>query len=281
MLTSRGAYSRIVEPLSSSNDAAYLSNTNNLVDCSPSTSVALQWTSGLQNTGEYVHLPWRMSPAPAIECRLFALLGLQGVPAGTRLELWGGASLGGTAFLQDAEVVELPNGTFGAWLARDAGDGWAHEFFAWRIYNDDGVTTPIAASAVINVGELYATPLWDWPIGRWETKVVIPHIINRSNSGAARKVQRDPYRTVDLTITPREWQSAMIGADSLLAMLYDLARQDCVAIVPRPNLRGAVGADAAIVPSTAMLCDLNDAGGLGADAPVDRYPLTLQFEEFL
>jgi hypothetical protein len=281
MLMSRGAFTRTVEPLSSSDDAAYLSNTLNLVDCSPSTSVALQWTSGVQNTSEYVHLPWRMSPAPTTECRVFALLGLQGVPAGTRLELWGGASLGSMLMLTAATVVELPNGTFGAWLARDSGDGWSHEFFAWRIYNDDGVTTPIGASAIINVGELYATPAWEWPIGRWEWRVVLPQVINRANSGAAKKVKRDAYQTVEVMITPHDWQTTMLGANSLRAMIYDLGRQDCVAIVPRPNLRGAAGVDNDIVPATAMLADLVEVGSFGADAAIDHYPLTLQFEEFL
>jgi hypothetical protein len=282
MITSRGDYARSVEALTSSNGtAAYTSNTLNLVDCIPSTACALTWTSGAQSSSVWVQLPWRMTPAPTIECRVFALLGLVGIPAGVRVELYSGASIGALTQRSATEVVRLPNGTYGAWIVRDEGEGWTHEYWAWRIYNDDGDTSPIAASANLLVGELYASPAWQWDVGRWDTKVVMPHIINRANSGAARKVKRDSYRTVDLTITPQDWQTAMAGEDTLLDMLYDLAQQDCVAIVPRPENRGDAGVNADVVPRTAMLADLTDAGGLAADAASDHYPLNLSFEEFL
>lgn len=280
MITSRGAYTRTVQPLLSSDDALYLSDPSRLVDCSPSTAVALQWTSGPQSSTEYVHMPWRMSPAPTLECRVFALLGLVGIPSGTRVYLYGGATAAAGTLLAGAEVVELPDGTFGTWLIRPAGDGWMHEYFAWRIYNDDGAGAPIAASAVVYVGELYASPAWDWPIGKIETRVVIPTLLNRSSSGAGRTVKRDPYRTAELMITPQDWTTAMIGRDSLVAMLYDLAAQDCVALVPRPQPRGG-SLDADTYNANAFLAALTDAGALAAEATVDRYPLTLSFEAML
>lgn len=280
MITSRGAYTRTVQAMSSSDDAAYLSDTDNLVDCSPSTSVALQWTSGLQSTAEYVHLPWRMTPAPTIECRVFALLGLVGIPAGTRVYLYGGATASAATLLSAAEVVTLPDGTLGTWLIRAAGEGWTHEYFAWRIYNDDGSGAPIAASAIVYVGELYASPAWDWPVGKMEQRVVIPSLLNRSSSGAGRTVKRDPYRTAELMITPQDWATAMMGVESLTAMLYDLAYQDCVALVQRPQPRGG-SLDPDAYNASAFLGSLTDAGGLGAEAAVDRYPLTLSFEAIL
>ena len=282
MITSRGTFSRVIQPIFSSNgSAAYLSDPANLVDCSPSTSCALQWTSGLQSSAVYVHLPWRMVPAPTTECRVFALLGLVGIPAGTRLYLYGGATAAASTLLSAAEVVQLPDGTFGAWLIRATGEGWTHEYFAWRVYNDDGAGSPIASSAIVYIGELYATPAWDWPLGRMEIKVQIPQLLNRASSGAGRTVKRDPYRTAELTITPQDWRTAMCGTDSLLAMLYDLAGQDCVAIVPRPQLRGGVAPDAEAYQANSFLAALTDAGGLAAEAAVDRYPLTLSFEAML
>lgn len=282
MILSRGAYTRTPQAIQSSNGtAAYTSDTTNLVDCIPSSRCALTWPSGSQSAAVYVHLTWRMTPAPTSECRVFALLGLAGIQAGMAVELYGGATSNPSTLLSGTETVQFPDGTVGAWVVRDAGAGWTHEYFAWRIYNDDGSGAPIAASATVYVGELYASPAWDWPVGRWETRVVMPQLLNRSSSGAARKRKRPPYRQVDLTITPQDWAATMLDDGSLLSMLYDLASQDCVAIVPRPEHRGAGGVDDALLPRNAMLADLTEAGGLGADAAVDRYPLTLGFEEFL
>lgn len=282
MITSRGAYARTMQPLlSTGGTAAYLGNTLAMVDCIPSSICTCSWPTGLQSTGVYVHVPWRMTPAPAAECRIFMLLGLQGIPPGVMVELYGGATAVPATMLMQTETVLLPDGTVGAIIVRAAGDGWTHEYFAWRIYNSGPSGTFIAGGALFGIGEVYASPAWEWPIGRWDVKVVLPQLLNRTATGAAKKVKRDPYRTVDVTITPQDWTSAMISSDSLIAMLYDLATQDCVAIVPRPRRRGVAAIDDDVVPTNAMLADLVEAGSLGADAAVDRYPLNLQFEQFL
>jgi hypothetical protein len=282
MITSRGAYTRTMQPLLSSNaTAAYLGNTLAMVDCIPSSICACSWPTGLQSTSVYVHVPWRMTPSPAAECRIFMLLGLQGIPDGVMVELYGGATAAPATMLMQTETVQLPDGSIGAIIVRAAGDGWTHEYFAWRIYNSGPSGTFIAGGALFGIGEVYASPAWEWPIGRWDVKVVLPQLLNRTATGAAKKVKRDPYRTVDLTITSQDWNAAMLGRDSLMAMIYDLAAQDCIALIPRPRRRGIAAIDNDVVPESAMLADLTEAGSLGADAAVDHYPLNLQFEQFL
>lgn len=285
MLLSRGDYTRVVQAIQSSNGtAAYLSDTARLVDHIPSSQCAISWPSGAQTTGVYVHLPFRMTPAPAAECRVFALLGLRGIPVNTLVHLYGGATSNPTTLRAQGRTVRLPGGGVGIWFARQAGSGWSDEYFAFRIYNDTGGVATIAASTTVYVGELYATPVWEWPVSQWEPRVVNPAQVNRSSSGVVRHVPRPSYRTVDLTVAPQQWEQAQAAnsGNTMQDMLYDLQGQRLLAVIPRPNRRGAsLNADQTAIAATAMLCGLTDNGGFGSDAGTDAYPLRLALEECL
>lgn len=282
MIISRGRFRRIVQAIQSSNDTAvYLGDTNNLVDGIPSTGCAIQWPSGIQNTTVYVKIPWRMDPTPTRECRIFALLGLRGVPAGTVLELVGGNSPDPSTFIANAVVVELPGGELGAWVVLDIGAGLTRQYYAWVILNDDGSGgSAIAAEAVVDVGEVYASPAWDWCATDISIDIVDQSLVNTAAGGASRRVQWTPYRACQVSISPQAWTTAVMDTtNGLQSLQYDLLAQDNVVLVPRPRWPPGGGIDQTAVEETAMFGVLTRVGGLSSNAQLDRWPLQVGMQE--
>lgn len=282
MIISRGNYTRVAQALLSSSDAAYLSVPANLVDGVPSSQCALQWPSGLQSTSVYVHMPWRMVPAPAAECRIFALLGLDGIPAGATVELYGGATAVPATLLAATTTVTLPEGDVGAWIVREPGAGWIYEYFAWRVYNDVGGTSPIVASAVVYIGELYASPAWDWPINEISDQPVDQALTSTSAGGASRRVRQPAYRMLDCNVVPKAWDAAALDpVNGLQAFQYDVLDQDVIAVIPRPRWPPGGPISDAAVRACARLGVLSRIGPLASNAGTDRWPLALSVQQTL
>lgn len=282
MIISRGNFTRVVQPILSSNSTAeYLGDTRFLIDGIPSTGCPILWPNGTQNTSVYTKLPWRMVPAPTKECRIFALLGLQGVPVGTKLELLGGNNADPSTFVADSEVVELPNGEFGAWVALDIGEGVIHEYFAWVILNDDGAgDSPIAAEATIYAGELYASPAWDWCVTDIAIDMVDQSLVNTAAGGASRRVKWTPYRTFQGSISPQSWATTFLDkGNDLQSLQYDLMGQDNIAALPRPRWPPGGPLDQTAINETALFGVLTRVGGLSSNAQIDRWPLQLAMQE--
>jgi hypothetical protein len=283
MIISRGNYSRVVQAIDSSNGTAlYLGNTLKLVDGIPSSACAIAWPSGVQSSAVWIHLTWRMVPAPTAECRIFALLGLQGIPVGTFVELYSGATPGAMTMRTGGEVVTLPNGDLGVWIVRGEGEGWVDEYWAWRVYNDDGAGSPIAAEEVVYVGELFAAPVWEWRINEINSQPVDQSLNNTAGGGATRRVRLPAYRALECNVVPQNWATAAIDAENgLQAFQFDLLGQDVIAVVPRPRwpVGGPISDDA--VRACAMFCVLARVGPLASNANNDRWPLSLALQETL
>jgi hypothetical protein len=284
MIISRGSFTRTAQAIQSSNStAAYTGNTAELTDGAPSSRCGLTWPSGSQTTSVYVHLPFRMAPVPTNEVRIFALLGLTGVPVGTAVQLYGGASANPTTSLATGTTEYLPDGTVGVWIVFPIGSGSTYEYYAWRIYNNTGGAATIVASSTVLIGELYASPAWDWPINRLTINPVDPSPTNRSDGGSGNRVIRPLYRRIEVQITPQKWDVAVLnGLTSLQGLLYDLGSQQFSAIVPRTTLVGNRALlDDNTIQQTATLVTLTGHGPLSSDAGTDRWPLTLEFEQSL
>lgn len=281
MIVSRGNFTRVPQALTSSNgNGAYLGNSNFLVDGIPSTRCAILWPDGLQNSSVYVKLPWRMVPAPTMECRVFALLGLENVPLGIRVELYGGATSDPSTLLTLGVVELLPNGEYGVVIVREPGDGWTHEYYAWQILNDDGSSAPIAAEAVIYAGELYATPAWDWCVTDISIDMVDQSLGNTSAGGASRRVKWTPYRTAQVAIAPKGWDVAFIDStNGLQALQYDLLSQDNITLIPRPRWPPGAGLSQESIIATFLFGVLTRVGGLTSNAQADRWPLQFAMQE--
>jgi hypothetical protein len=281
MIISKGVFQREAQALESSDSSAlYLGNTLNLVDGIPSTACALQWLTSSPSTSDWVHMPWRMVPAPTEECRIFALLGLQNIPVGVRVELYGGATSNPGTLLSLSEVVQFPNGEYGVWIVREPGEGWTHEYFAWRILNDDGNTSPIASEQVIYIGELYASPAWDWCLTDISIELIDQSLVNTSAGGASRRIKWTPYRNFQGVISPKSWDIAILDpTQSLQALQFDLMAQDNIAVIPRPRwpIAGPISEEA--ITAIAMFGVLTRVGPLSSNAQIDRWPLQIAMQE--
>lgn len=215
---------------------------------------------------------WRDDAAPAIahtvsialdivstKVGIVGALGLRGVPAGTRLEIYGKRPAdAGTTYDFGGQntglVLQFADGTFGAWfLLPDAAEAVTRVEF--RIFNDTGGATWATAATTVDVGELVAMPVLHIDIDAgWAQPRMDPSQVSRSRASQVAAVPFAGYRELNCTYSQTTEAKVRYGGlpggmDWTRLDTALMGAQRCV-VVPRWQTGGAV--DPAKVNAHAM-----------------------------
>jgi hypothetical protein len=265
--------------------AAEVTDGANLVDGRPSTLCSIKWIGA--TSADYMEIIVRVVPTePGLsnppESRMFYIQGGASLPPRTLAAMRAGSSLSTLNHVWLSTMDPLPNGRTGTWVTRPFLQGNAVEYFAFRIYNSAGGVPWITPGSYLQIGEIYAGPVIEWPASDLEIKVTDLSLTNEASDGTIRRVKRTPQRQVTVTIPPTSFDRAVsgTGGGTLQDFLYRLIASDTVAIVGLPQLRGVQ--DTALWRGTGFLGCLQDSGTLKLNS-ASKYaaPLTLTFKEAL
>lgn len=289
MLITDGQVTLSVEPLLSNNGtAAYVGLSSNLVDGRPGTQAAVQWTSGSQTTSSYISLVFKLTPTPTIAfpARLFAIYfnrqnQATALKAGTKLELLGGPTNNPTNVMATTTIKRLPDGRLATWVYLPTqSNTW--QYWAWRIYNDDGDTNYISASQIIYVGEVFADGVRNFPLSRFKVLPTDPTRLNRSSGNQPWPVMRYPFRRTSIQVVPQPFATAFVTPnENMQQLMFKLSTARYFAVVPRDRPRAGSTPDENYVQNMAQLVRAIDIGALESEASNDYWPIDITSEELL
>mgnify|MGYP007072301151 CR=1 FL=1 len=265
--------------------AAEYSGGNYLMDGHPSTRCSIKWIGA--TTTDYMEIIVRVeqkdvhSPATP-ESRLWYIEGPVGIPEFTMVAMYSGNSIDSLSYVWATQLNLMPNGRLGIWINRAAGQGKMHTYFAFRIFNNVSGLPSIVPGSFVQVGELFAGPVIDWPAAEVEIKPVDLSLSNEASDGTIRRVKRTPQRQLTVTITPQTYNKAIaeVGGLTLQDFVYDLIAADSVAVVALPSLHKSLDTYG-VSRATSFIACLQDVGGLKFGATNHAAPLTLTFKESL
>lgn len=269
----------------SNGQAAEFTGGSNITDGRPSTRCAIKWIGA--TTSDYMEIIVRVEPAapymPAVpESRLWFIDSLVGIPQFTLVAVYSGISPSSLSYVWSNSLGSMPNGRPGQWVARQQGQGRTHEYFAFRIFNNVSGQASIVPGSTVQIGEVFAGPVIDWPAADLEIKPVDLSLTNEASDGTIRRVKRTPQRQLTVTIPPQTYDKAIagVGALTLQEFVYRLIAADSLAVVALPRLHGSPDMTA-LQQATGFLVCLQDAGALKFSATSHVGPLTLTFKEAL
>lgn len=258
-------------------------DTQALHDGSPATQCAMIWPAGAQTTATTVLIPFSVSivdgPVPT-NLQFFGLLNVTGLPVGLKVELVSGAGPTPGTVRATGELVEFATGQIGVWFLLEDDEAFDDTSVGFLLYNDVGGVAVVDASEEYAIGEVVAAAVHDWCVAEIDLKPVDPSITNYPSQNQPKRLMREPFREVTISIAPRSFDVAFVQADSLVRDLFKLARLSTFAICVRPERRGGA-IDPDYVNATSMLATIKDLGGLRSNAAMDRWPTQIIASENL
>lgn len=279
----------------SASGAEFLSPTEELVDGTPATSTAIQFTGGAQDLTSYVIIQFEalVNGAQGSGYRLFGILNVTGLPAGIRLQILGSdlENFGSPTLISEARLHQLPNGSMGCWVLVPEAEASNFIFFGWRIYNNLFGEVPLAANAEFSVGEVCAYVTEEWQTNEITVELLPEIADNRSAGNQSWGPTRPMYRRAVVRIPPQSYSRAFVGDNgteyftgtgSLQNLAYQLSQQEWVAVVLREKrTRGSTPIDNYTLQSSTILAKFIRPGPLTSAAQNDKWPLELTFAELL